>query len=225
MKKINILVISGCFAIILFVVLTVLQNKMVKKEVTIPVYMANVDIAPDKKINKSDYKEVIVPVSLTIEGNIVLNEKDLEDKYAKSIINKGQIIFKQDIASKEELKIIEAVDGLERIALKIKSSENAVAYQIKPKDRIHLYFTGKSSVVKKIFSKYGIDYDNNVEDSLLQTEKIVEDIEILGIYDETGRQYENSNFSKLDTIVIAVDSKTAQLLNNLRTQGTFDITR
>ena len=39
------------------------------------------------------------------------------------------------------------------------------------------------------------------------------------------RGYENSSFSKLDTIVIAVDNKTAQALNNLRTQGTFDITR
>ena len=117
------------------------------------------------------------------------------------------------------------MDGFERIALKIKSSENAVAYQIKPKDRIHLYFTGKSTVVRKIFSKYGMGYDGSVEDSLLQTEKIIEDIEILGIYDESGREYENSNFSKLDTIVIAVDSKTAQFLNNLRTQGTFDITR
>lgn len=225
MKRINVLVISGCIAVILFVTLTVLQNKIVKKEIVVPVYMANVDIMPDTKINKNDYKEVIVPVSLTIEGNLVLNEKDLEDKYAKSIINKGQIIFQQDIASKEELKIIDAMDGFERIALKIKSSENAVAYQIKPKDRIHLYFTGKSTVVRKIFSKYGMGYDGSVEDSLLQTEKIIEDIEILGIYDESGREYENSNFSKLDTIVIAVDSKTAQFLNNLRTQGTFDITR
>ena len=91
MKRINVLVISGCIAVILFVTLTVLQNKIVKKEIVVPVYMANVDIMPDTKINKNDYKEVIVPVSLTIEGNLVLNEKDLEDKYAKSIINKGQI--------------------------------------------------------------------------------------------------------------------------------------
>ena len=225
MKRINILVISGCVAVILFVILTVLQNKIVNKEAMVTVYMATVDIMPDIKVNKSDYREVIVPSSLTIEGSPIVKEKDLEDKYAKTVINKGQIIFKQDIASKEELKIIEAVDGLERIALKIKSSENAVAYQVKPKDRIHLYFTGKSSVVKRLFSKYGIKYDANVEDSLLQTEKIISDTEILGIYDETGRAYENSNFSRLDTIVIAVDSNMAQILNNLRTQGTFDITR
>ena len=225
MKRINILVISGCIAVILFVVLTVIQNKIVRKEEMIPVYMAKIDIMPDMKINKSDYKEFLVPISLTIEGNVVLNEGDLEDKYAKNIINKGQIIFKQDIALKEELKIIEAIDGLERIALKIKSSENAVAYQIKPKDRIHLYFTGKSAVVKKAFSKYGMPYDNTVEDNSLQTEKIIEDVQILGIYDESGREYENGNFSKLDTIVIAVDGKTAKALNNLRTQGTFDITR
>jgi hypothetical protein len=58
----------------------------------------------------------------------------------------------------------------------------------------------------------------------LQTAKIIENIESLGIYDEMGRSYENSNFSKLDTIVIAVQPKVAEMINNLRTQGTFDIT-
>jgi len=58
----------------------------------------------------------------------------------------------------------------------------------------------------------------------LQTAKILENTEILGIYDENGRGYENADFSKPDTIVIAVEPIIAEMVNNLRNQGTFDIT-
>ena len=115
--------------------------------------------------------------------------------------------------------------NLEKIAVKIKGPENAIAYQVKPKDRIHLYFTGKSNVVKDTFLRFGIPtYDVENINSLITT-KIVENIEILGIYDELGNSYESDEFSKLDTIVIAVEPNVANMINNLRNQGTFDITR
>lgn len=225
MKKINILIISSISAVILFILLTIVQGKIIKKEATVIAYISNIDLLRDSKLDKSHYKEVKIPLSLALDSNIITDVKELEGKYVKEPINKGQIIFKQDVAKKDELKIIEADNKLERIAIKVKESQNAVAYQIKPKDRIHLYFTGKSSVIKNTFLKYGIDFDINVSDNLLQSKKIIEDIEILGIYDEAGRSYENSEYSRLDTIVIAVEAKTAEMINNLRTQGTFDITR
>lgn len=225
MKKVNILIISSISAVILFILLTIVQGKIIKKEATIVAYISNIDLLRDSKLEKSHYKEVKIPISLALEGNVITEVKELEGKYVKETINKGQIIFKQDVATKDELKIIEADNKLERIAIKIKESQNSVAYQIKPKDRIHLYFTGKSSVIKNAFLKYGIDFDSNVSDNILQSKKIISDIEILGIYDEAGRSYENSEYSRLDTIVIAVEAKTAEMINSLRTQGTFDITR
>ena len=225
MKKINILVISGVLALILFALLTFLQGRIIKKEAIVTAYIANADVLRDSKINETDYKEVEIPISLALDSEIITDKKEIIGKYAKERINRGQIIFKQDIAEKNELKIVEAGDGLERIAVKIKSAENAVAYQVKPKDRIHLYFTGKSSIIKNAFSKYGIEFDSNALDNSLQSKKIISDIEILGIYDEFGRSYEEAEYSNLDTIVIAVDAKNAEMINNLRSQGTFDITR
>lgn len=225
MKKINVLVISISGAVILFVILTVLQGKIVKRETTMIVYMANTDVSRDTAIEENAFKEVEVPAYLVADGGAVTNSKDLIGKYAKEPINKGQIIFKQDIAKKSELKIIEAEAGLERIAVKIKNAENAVAYQIKPQDRVHLYFTGKSNVIDSALEGYGISVKKNLPDNALKTEKIISDIEILGIYDEMGRGSDNSEFSGVDTIVIAVDSSKSELINNLRTQGTFDITR
>lgn len=225
MKKTNILIISVIAAVALFMILTVLQNKMTKNEPMTAVYIANFDMARDTAVTESMYKQVLVPTSLVLNTDAVTDNNEIVGKYVKDTINKGQIIFKQDIAKKEELKIVEAEYGLERIAVKVKAGENAVAYQIKPKDRIHLYFTGRSGVIKNTFLKYGIKFDKNMDDNSYQTEKIIEDVEILGIYDEVGRSCENSEFSGTDTIVIAVEANKAEIINNLRLQGTFDITR
>lgn len=225
MKKINILILSVAISIFLFILLTILQGKIVNKEATVCVYVSNTDIKEDTVIKETDYNEIKVPVSLVINTDAITDNKEIKDKYAKESINKGQIIFNQDLAKKEELKVIECIDGLERIAVKVKSSENGVAYQIKPKDRIHLYFTGKTGVIKGAFNKYGIYINEGATDNSLQTQKIISDIEILGIYDEIGRNYGNSEFSGVDTIVIAVEPDKAEMINNLRSQGTFDITR
>ena len=224
MKKINLLVISCISAIILFLILTLIQNRIINQEEVQTVYIANIDVLRDTEIKKDAYKAVLVPTSLVINTDAVVNLEELQGKYAREPINKGQIIFKQDIALKDELKIITTESGLEKIAVKIKSAENAIAYQLKPKDRIHLYFTGKSGVINDAFLKYGIKFDNTKSDNSLQTSKIIENIEILGVYDELGRSYENSAFDKLDTIVIAVEPEVAEMINNLRNQGTFDIT-
>lgn len=225
MKKINILIISGVVAIALFVLLTVLQGKIINQEQLVSVYISNIDIERDKVINDFDYKEVKVPVSLVLNTDAITDYKYFEGKYARERINRGQIIFKQDVGEKEELKIIEDINGFERIAIKIKAAENSVAYQIKPEDRIHLYFTGKTGVIRNSFGKYGIGIEDGVSDNSLQTQKLISDIKILGIYDEIGRNYDDVEFSGLDTIVIAVEPIKAEMINNLRSQGTFDITK
>lgn len=225
MKKINLLIISSISAMILFIILTFIQGKIINNENQQVAYVANVDILKDTEIDENKIKEVNIPSFLINNTTAVDNYEDIKGKYAKYPINKGQIIFKQDVATKEELKIINSAEGLEKISVKIKSSENGVSYQVKPQDRIHLYFTGKYSVIKEAFMKYGIEFSNSENNNSLHTSKIIQDIEVLGIYDELGRSYNSANFSKLDTIVIAVEPKIAELINNLRSQGIFDITR
>ena len=127
MKKINLLIVSGISAIALFLVLTLVQNKVINNEEIIIAYVSNADVLRDTEIKQNDYKEVLVPSSLVMNTDYIQSAEELQDKFAREPINKGQIIFKQDIASKEELKIIDAGDGLEKIAVKIKSAENAVA--------------------------------------------------------------------------------------------------
>lgn len=58
----------------------------------------------------------------------------------------------------------------------------------------------------------------------MYTSKIIENEEILGIYDANGISSDDERFLKPDTIILSVSTAKAQLINNLRSQGTFDIT-
>ena len=224
MRRRNITIISIVVSIILFVILTMIQNKIINSEPKAMVIMANADVQRDTELRQEMFSEVFVPVSLTLNSNIVTSVDDLKGKFAKESINKGQIVFFQDIGTAEELKILDAPSGFEKISVEIKSSKNAVAYQIKPKDRVHLYFSGRYGAIKETIDEFGMEKINK-SDNAMYTTCLLRDVEIIGIYDEEGRSIENEKFSGMDTIVIATDSNTSRLINNLRSQGTFDLTK
>ena len=62
------------------------------------------------------------------------------------------------------------------------------------------------------------------------TQSIKEVYEVAGVinasinFDENGESIFSEEFTKPDTIVLGVDANTASLINNLRSQGVFDIT-
>ncbi len=224
MKKLDITVISILVAVVLFVVLTFIQNSIINNEPTIEVLIANVDVKPDTELKPEWFDVTDVPLYLTLNNNTLSKIEDINGKYAKEIINKGQILFKQDIGSREELKILTSPEGTEKIAIELKSSQNAVAYQIKPKDRIHLYFSGRYGAIKESIAQFNLE-DVYKDNNSMYTTCLLNDTEILGIYDETGRSIENDKFSGINTIVIAVESEKAKMINNLRNQGTFDLTK
>ena len=224
MNRSKITIISAIVAIILFLVLTVIQNKLVNNEPKTLVIIANSDIKRDEKLNKNMFKEVYVPATLTLNSKSIDSLEEVEGMFARENINKGQIIFSQDIGSSEELKLLEAPSGYEKISVKIKSPENGVSYQIKPKDRIHLYFSGRYGGIKESIEEFNLLRANKSDDAMY-TVCLLRESEIIGIYDEKGISIENENFSELDTIVIATDSNMARLINNLKGQGTFDLTK
>ena len=224
MKRINITVISVIIAACLFVILTILQNKLVNDEPTTTVLVSNADVKPDTELKPEWFSETIVPLKLAISNSVISSIGDINGKYAKEIINKGQILFKQDVGSKEELKIINAPEGIEKIAIEIKNPQNAIAYQVKPKDRIHLYFSGRYGAIKESITQFGLE-NVSKNDNSMYTTCLLKNIPILGIYDESGKSIESDKFTRLDTVVIGVDSQMAKIINNLRNQGTFDLTK
>jgi len=217
MKKINMIICSIVFSVILFFILTGVQKKMIKYEPQVSVLIAMREINTDEKLDESMFKTVLAPVGIIKTDSII--EKINDDMYAKEKIHNGQILLTGDVGSKEELKIINNAAGGEIIAIKLKGPENAISYQIKPGDDVNVYFTGKYVSVLSL----GI-YDATPTEGKMYTAKILENEEILGIYDANGIPCTDERFLKPDTIILSVTNEQAKLINNLRSQGTFDIT-
>jgi len=225
MKKINLYLISGVLSVALFFVLTLIQWKLVNNTKFQTVFIAVQDIKSEEKITNTNIKEIKVPEELIAGTNAILDEKELVDKYANTDIFKGEIIFSGNLENKDKLKIVEVGTGLERISINIEKPENAVSYQLKSKDRIHLYFTGRTGVIRDSFNHYGLKLEKVEDDNTMQTVKLIENVEILGVYDEFGLNCEENDSRTPDTIVLGVSAKEAEIINNLRNQGIFDITR
>ena len=201
------------FALLIFV-----EKKIIKFEPKVEVLIAIDDIEAESELNKALFKVYQVPLNLSLEADMNLDFNKIEGKYSRNKIYKGQILLKNHIGDKEELKIIEVPQNKEKISIKLKNPENAISFQIKPDDKINVYFTGKYNAVKSMLPA------GTVEENKLYTVKIIEQEEILGVFDEKGVSYNLSDFGNPDTIILGVNPDKAVLINNLRSQGTFDIT-
>ncbi|MBQ7667961.1 MAG: SAF domain-containing protein [Clostridia bacterium] len=217
MKKINIIICSLVSSILLFFILTGVQNKIINYEPKGNIFIAVREINANQKITDEMVKKVLAPISM-IDGNVV-SQKLPADIYARENIHIGQILLKNTVGGKEELKILDKELGYETISIKLKGPENAISYQIKQGDKVNLYFTGKYVSALSL----GLYDAENIEGKMY-TAKLLENREILGIYDANGVSSNNESFVKPDTIVMNVTYDEAKLINNLRNQGTFDIT-
>lgn len=221
-RKIIIMAVSFGLTLIVFLGLVIFEKRLVNYTPKKSNLIALEDIQIGQKLSKDMFIEQDVDISLATNG--VGNFTEIDGLYAKDNIYKGQIISKREIDTKENLKIIEIPEGLEKIAIKVKSPENGVAYQLKQGDKVNLYFTGRYVIIKDSIVGLEITPVNITDENSMCTVKLLDKSEVLGIFDESGRNIIESDFGKVDSIVFAVDNAKAKVINNLRSQGTFDIT-
>jgi len=69
-----------------------------------------------------------------------------------------------------------------------------------------------------------VDKFPNVLIGNLSTVQILNDEEILGIYDKNGVSSENEEFLEPSTVIFGVTRENAEIINNFRTQGEFYLT-
>lgn len=216
-EKTSLIIISAIFAFIVFVILTLIQNSLINYEEDAKVLIAICDIEKETKLDKSSFKEIYIPLSLAKELKIL---SDLgKDVYNRSHIYKGQFLSSSLVGTKDELKIIDGEANEEKISVELADEASMLSYQIKKGDKVNLYFTGKGQVLENIVSKFP-----NVLTSNLTTIKILENEEILGLYDKEGISSENEDFSVPTSVVFSVSKQNAEVINNLRNQGNFSIT-
>ena len=223
-KKVTLLIISIILAIIVFTITTSLQKRLINEIPTIPCLISTTYIPEYTKINKESLKLVNLPVSAVANSKVVMSYDDVSELYLKSELYPGQILLFNQLSSKEELMIFSGEEGKEKISIKIKSSESGVSYILKKGSMINLYATIINEyAVNGIFSNTErIQVGTN--DLGYSTIKVLDNVKVLGTFDEFGLETENSSERIIDTILICVTHEEAQKINILKDIATFGIT-
>lgn len=217
LEKTNLIIIASICALIVFSVLTIVQNKIINYEKQVKVFLSNREISKEVKIDEKDFEEYYISESLAKKLSAIT--KIHPNMYTKTNMYKGQFLISSLVGSKEELKIVEGGENKEKISIEISDLAGMLSYQIKRGDKVNLYFTGKYEVIEKMIDKF-----SNVLIGNLTTVKLLDNEEILGVYDKNGVSSESEVFLEPNTIVFGVTKEKAEIINNFRSQGEFYLT-
>ncbi|MBQ9314714.1 MAG: hypothetical protein IJ220_06985 [Clostridia bacterium] len=221
--KINILIIAIILAIVLFGISTYMQKKMINYEATVSCLILAKDIAENEMVNREDFKKANVPISIVATQKIVKSFEEIEGLYAKDNIKSSQIAIKDQFDTRENLSIYEAEAGKEKLSIKIKNAENGMSFQIKTKSHVNIYATLRNEYANGFLMNHE---RMNIGDELegYTIIKILENVEVLGVFTIDGVELEKSNSENLDSILISVTPEEAKQINLIRDIATFNIT-
>ena len=223
-KKVSLIILSFVLAIIVFVISTNMQKQLVNYVPTSKCLVAVKDINEYTLVNSEDFKLIDVPVEMIANIRPIKDISEINDMYLKSSIYKGQLAVFDQFATAEELMIFNGEEGKEKVALKIKGPENGVSYVLKKGSVVNVYATISNEYANsKIFENYE-KYSAGSEDYGYSTIKILENVKILGSFDENGEEVEKMPERNIDTILISVLPEESYKVNLIRDIATFNIT-
>ncbi len=222
-NKISILIWTFILTIIVFVISTNSQKKLVKYEAKIECLVATEDILENEKVSEEKFKLAEVPVSLIANSAVVTNFSEIEELYAKHFVSKGQIAYKKLFDSQENLAIFEAENGTEKISVKIENPENGVSYAIKKNSFVNLYATIRNNYAENFLMEnerlvIGDEYEGYT------VIKIINETKVLGTFNIDGIEITNAQDGIIDSIMLSVTPDVAKQINLLREIATFNIT-
>lgn len=220
-KNLNLLIITVIITLIIFGLSIYLQRKIIDYEPTIKCLVATKTVDAFSKLTKDDVKVVEIPISLVATVKVVSDISEVSNLYLKDKIYNGQIIMQNQFDTEENLSIYKAEVGMEKVSIKIKSSENAVSYNIRKDSFVNLYATLRSEYVNEFFTDLdkqfiGAEYDGYC------IVKILDNTKVLGVFDIDGYPVEGDGV--VDTVMFAVEPENAKRINLIRDIATFNIT-
>ena len=222
-NKIGILGITLILTIVVFSISTYFQKQLIDYEPTINCLVLAKDITESSKVTEEMFVLADVPISIIGVANVVSEFDEIADLYAKDNMLKGQIAMRNQFDTKENLSIYEVENGKEKISLKIVSAENGLSYAIKQNSKINIYATLRSDYAKgfaidKERLTIGDEYDGYT------VIKIIDSVEVLGVFNIDGVEVESYEDGNVDSIMIAVLPEEAKEINLIRDIAAFSIT-
>ena len=221
--KMNILIITVILTIVVFGISTYLQKKLINYEATVSCCVLTRDVAANEIVDKEAFKLVNIPISIVATQKIVTNFNEIEGLYAKDNIKCGQIAIKSQFDTRENLSVYEAEAGKEKISIKIKNAENGMSFQIKEKAHVNIYATLKNEYANGFL----MDHERMMIGDELEGYtiiKVLEDVEVLGVFTIDGIEVGKTDGENVDSILIGATPEEAQEINLLRELATFNIT-
>lgn len=220
-KNLKLLIVTTIITIIIFVFSIYLQRMIIDYEPTVKCLVATKTVDEFSKITKDDIKVVDIPISLIATVKYVSDISEVSDLYLRDKLYCGQIVMLNQFDTEENLSIYKAEVGKEKVSIKIRSSENAVSYNIRKNSFVNVYATLRSEYVNEFFADLdkqfiGEDYDGYC------IVKILDNAKVLGVFDVDGFSIDGDGV--VDTVMFAVEPENAKRINLIRDVATFNIT-
>ena len=198
MKRIKVLFI---FVIILFFtyicVYLIYKNTLLNKKYT-DAYVLNKEVLRGNYILNEDVKKVKIPRDMYYQDIVKKQDIFNENTLVNENLSKGQIITKDMFVTKEEYKLRESK---ELITIDLDKSEILINSKLKKGKIINIYYIDG-------------DYRDN-------SKLILENANIIGVYDDNANMVEYSN--NASKIIILVSREKVMQIKNYQKKGYFSI--
>lgn len=189
-----------------------------KEKSFVSVAVAKNNMEEGMDVNDSNITWVKIETSKIDVDNYITETISTYNNYVlSSKVEKGQVITKSQLIKKEEY--LEKVEGLQYIALPIKSATEGVCYKIKKGDKISVYYTAKKKLVDGVLQDKKKIYSVGTSDTLV-TCLLYENIEIMATTNNVGSE---ASGTTITDIVVRLTEDEALELANLKEQGTFTL--
>lgn len=222
-KKISLLIITVFLTVIVFGFSIHLQRKLVNYIPTIKCVIVNKDIEAFQQIMENDIKYVDMPISIISSTKVIQEYSKIKSLYLKDKIYAGQLVLPNQLDTRENLMIYQADVGKEKIAIKIKSAENGVAFTIRENSIVNVYATMRKEYMENSFSDIELDSIGSEEDGY-SIIKILDSVKVLGTFNSDGESLNESLEKNIDTILVSVTQEEANKINLIRDVAVFNIT-
>mgnify|MGYP003571311532 CR=1 FL=1 len=223
-KKVSLLILSLILTIVVFIVSTNMQRKLVNFVPTIKCMVVKEDVEKYTMLNENVISYVEMPIEIVANVKIVQDINEIKDLYLKDKLYKGQIVLANQFDTKENLNIFMVEDGMEKISIKIKNSENASSFILKEDSNINLYATISNDYANSpIFDGFEKQVVGD-ENSGYTVIKLLSNTKILNTFNENGEYISKVNEKNIDTILLSVSPDIALKINLIRDIATFNLT-
>ena len=223
-KKVSLLILSLVVTIVVFLVSTNMQRKLVNFVPTIKCMVVKNDIEKNEVLNESDVSYVDMPIEIIANVKIVQNIDEIKDLYLKDKIYKGQIVLANQFDTRENLNDFKVEEGMEKISIKIKNSENATSFILKEGSMVNLYATISNEYANSSIFQ---DFEKQVigdEYTGYTVIKLLSNVKVLDTFNENGEYISKISEKNIDTILLSVSNDIATKINLIRDIATFNVT-